>query len=146
MKVRSTKRFAWSAQALPRAAPCCGKAIRPMEPPGLSKVTRNTPSPFPRAKTIFGTEPPSNSSSITAHTTADTGKWTFTSGNLSRCQNHIWYRAPFQFKLNNGSYYSGYWEMDIHFRKSIEMPEPYVVKFWDETSRSDAFGWDFYER
>jgi len=59
---------------------------------------------------------------------------------------HIWYRAPFQFKLNNGSYYSGYWEMDIHFRKKIEMPFPYVVKFWAENWRSDAFGWHFYER
>ena len=28
----------------------------------------------------------------------------------------IWYRAPFQFLLNDGSYYSGYWEMDIQFR------------------------------
>merc|ERR1719334_404013 len=25
---------------------------------------------------------------------------------------HIWYRATFQFLLNNGSYYSGYWEME----------------------------------
>merc|ERR1719193_2644545 len=56
------------------------------------------------------------------------------------------YRAGFQFKLNNGNYYSGYWEMDIHFRKKIEMPAPYVVKFWDETWYSDAFGWHFYER
>jgi hypothetical protein len=30
--------------------------------------------------------------------------------------NHIWYRGTFQFKLANGSYYSGYWEMDMHFR------------------------------
>jgi len=59
---------------------------------------------------------------------------------------HIWYRATFQFLLNNGSYYSGYWEMDIHFRKPIQMPAPYVVKFWDETWYSDAFGWHFYER
>ena len=29
---------------------------------------------------------------------------------------HIWYRSTFQFELNNGSFYSGYWEMDIHFR------------------------------
>merc|ERR1712002_1031201 len=60
---------------------------------------------------------------------------------------HIWYRATFQFKLNTGAYYSGYWEMDIHFRKKNEqMPAPYVVKFWDETWNSDAFGWHFYER
>ena len=26
------------------------------------------------------------------------------------------------------------------------MPAPYVVKFWDETWYSDAFGWHFYER
>merc|ERR1711872_1027333 len=30
---------------------------------------------------------------------------------------HIWYRGTFQFELNNGNFYSGYWEMDIHFRK-----------------------------
>ena len=29
---------------------------------------------------------------------------------------HIWYRSTFQFELNNGAYYTGYWEMDIHFR------------------------------
>ena len=29
---------------------------------------------------------------------------------------HIWYRATYQFELKDGSYYSGYWEMDIHFR------------------------------
>ena len=29
---------------------------------------------------------------------------------------HIWYRGTFQFELNNGNFYSGYWEMDIHFR------------------------------
>ena len=29
---------------------------------------------------------------------------------------HIWYRAAFQFELNTGAFYSGYWEMDIHFR------------------------------
>jgi len=59
---------------------------------------------------------------------------------------HIWYRSTFQFELSNGSYYSGYWEMDIHFRKNIKMPAPYVVKFWDETWHSDGFGWHFYER
>jgi len=59
---------------------------------------------------------------------------------------HIWYRSTFQFELNDGSFYSGYWEMDIHLRKKIEMPAPYVVKFWDETWHSDAFGWHFYER
>merc|ERR1712142_1450108 len=35
----------------------------------------------------------------------------------SKGDSHIWYRAAFQLELNNGSYYSGYWEMDIHFRK-----------------------------
>jgi len=59
---------------------------------------------------------------------------------------HIWYRSTFQFELNDGSFYTGYWEQDIHFRKKIEMPAPYVVKFWDETWHSDAFGWHFYER
>jgi hypothetical protein len=60
---------------------------------------------------------------------------------------HIWYRAAFQFELNNGSYYSGYWEMDIHFRKPVaEMPAPYVVKFWPETWDSKPHYWHFYER
>merc|ERR1712212_941222 len=62
---------------------------------------------------------------------------------------HVWYRAAFQFELNNGSYYSGYWEMDIHFRKALEpgqMPNPYVVKFWPETWDSKPFYWHFYER
>merc|ERR1739838_316743 len=39
-------------------------------------------------------------------------------------------------ELNNGAYYSGYWEMHIHFRKALQpgqMPDPYVVKFWPET-------------
>merc|ERR1712179_466338 len=30
---------------------------------------------------------------------------------------HVWYRATFQLELNDGTFYSGYWEMDIHFRK-----------------------------
>merc|ERR1712055_1058796 len=60
---------------------------------------------------------------------------------------HVWYRAAFQFELNNGSYYSGYWEMDIHFRKPVDkMPAPYVVKFWPETWDSKAHYWHFYER
>ena len=29
---------------------------------------------------------------------------------------HVWYRATFQLELNDGTFYSGYWEMDIHFR------------------------------
>merc|ERR1712241_1065128 len=62
---------------------------------------------------------------------------------------HIWYRSTFQFELNNGAYYTGYWEMDIHFRKALEpgqMPNPYVVKFWPETWDSKPFYWHFYER
>merc|ERR1712142_1240269 len=62
---------------------------------------------------------------------------------------HIWYRSTFQFELNNGSYYSGYWEMDIHFRRALEpgqMPNPYVVKFWPETWDSKPHYWHFYER
>ena len=34
---------------------------------------------------------------------------------------HIWYRGSFQFELNNGNFYSGYWEMDIHFRYIIKI-------------------------
>merc|ERR1711875_178597 len=60
---------------------------------------------------------------------------------------HIWYRGTFQFELNNGSFYSGYWEMDIHFRKpNPKMPNPYVVKFWPETWASKPHYWHFYER
>merc|ERR1712002_866495 len=62
---------------------------------------------------------------------------------------HIWYRSTFQFELNNGAYYSGYWEMDIHFRKALQpgqMPNPYVVKFWPETWDSKPHYWHFYER
>jgi len=59
---------------------------------------------------------------------------------------HIWYRSTFQFELNDGKFYSGYWEMDVHCRKKIQMPAPYVVKFWDETWDSDAYNWHFYER
>merc|ERR1712066_986263 len=62
---------------------------------------------------------------------------------------HIWYRSTFQFELNNGAYYSGYWEMDIHFRKALQpgqMPDPYVVKFWPETWDSKPHYWHFYER
>ena len=29
---------------------------------------------------------------------------------------HIWYRSSFQFKMRNGTYYSGYWEMDVRCR------------------------------
>merc|ERR1711920_207970 len=62
---------------------------------------------------------------------------------------HIWYRATFQFELNDGTFYSGYWEMDIHFRKALQpgqMPDPYVVKFWPETWDSKPHYWHFYER
>merc|ERR1711942_284987 len=60
---------------------------------------------------------------------------------------HIWYRGTFQFELNNGNFYSGYWEMDIHFRKpNPKMPDPYVVKFWPETWASKPHYWHFYER
>jgi len=60
---------------------------------------------------------------------------------------HIWYRATFQFELNDGSYYSGHWEMDIHFRKPVaQMPEPFVVKFWPETWDSKSHYWHFYGR
>merc|ERR1711942_586028 len=60
---------------------------------------------------------------------------------------HIWYRGTFQFELNNGNFYSGYWEMDIHFRKpNPKMPNPYVVKFWPETWASKPHYWHFYER
>merc|ERR1712042_390082 len=60
---------------------------------------------------------------------------------------HVWYRAAFQWELNDGSYYSGYWEMDIHFRKPVDkMPNPYVVKFWPETWDSKPHYWHFYER
>merc|ERR1719420_2089157 len=53
---------------------------------------------------------------------------------------HIWYRAAFQFELNNGSYYSGYWEMDIHFRKPVDkMPAPYVIKFFVKRVKSLCF-------
>merc|ERR1711915_892929 len=51
--------------------------------------------------------------------------------------------------LNDGTYYSGYWEMDIHFRKALQpgqMPDPYVVKFWPETWDSKPHYWHFYER
>merc|ERR1719334_501601 len=33
---------------------------------------------------------------------------------------HVWYRATFQLELNDGPFYSGYWEMDIHFRKPVD--------------------------
>ena len=33
-----------------------------------------------------------------------------------------------------------------YLREKIEMPAPYVVKFFDESWYSDAFGWHFYER
>merc|ERR1712121_329434 len=60
---------------------------------------------------------------------------------------HVWYRAAFQYELNNGSYYSGYWEMDTHFRKPVDkMPAPYVVKFFPETWDSKPHYWHFYER
>merc|ERR1719374_195644 len=60
---------------------------------------------------------------------------------------HIWYRGSFQFELNDGSFYSGYWEMDIYFRKpNPKMPKPYVVKFWPETWASKPHYWHFYER
>merc|ERR1711872_989942 len=60
---------------------------------------------------------------------------------------HIWYRGTFQFELNNGNFYGGYWEMDIHFRKpNPKMPNPYVVKFWPETWASKPHYWHFYER
>merc|ERR1719333_509521 len=60
---------------------------------------------------------------------------------------HIWYRGTYQFELNNGNFYSGYWEMDIHFRKpNPKMPKPYVVKFWPETWASKPHYWHFYER
>jgi len=65
---------------------------------------------------------------------------------IPKGDDHIWYRSTFQFQLNNGSYYSGYWEMDIHLRKNIKMPSPFVVKFWDESWYSNAFSWQFYER
>jgi len=65
---------------------------------------------------------------------------------VPKSDDHIYYRATYQLELNDGTYYSGYWEMDIRFRKKIEMPAPYVVKFWDESWHSDAFGWHFYER
>jgi len=68
---------------------------------------------------------------------------------IPKGNDHIWYRSTFQFELNNGSYYSGYWEMDIHFRRALEpgqMPNPYVVKFWPETWDSKPFYWHFYER
>merc|ERR1712033_138778 len=48
---------------------------------------------------------------------------------------------------NNSNFYSGYWEMDIHFRKpNPKMPNPYVVKFWPETWASKPHYWHFYER
>jgi len=60
---------------------------------------------------------------------------------------HVWYRATFQLELNDGTFYSGYWEMDIHFRKPVDkMPNPYVVKFWPETWDSKPHYWHFYER
>jgi len=60
---------------------------------------------------------------------------------------HIWYRGSFQFELNNGNFYSGYWEMDIHFRKpNPKMPNAYAVKFWPETWASKPHYWHFYER
>lgn len=59
---------------------------------------------------------------------------------------HIWYRGTFQFKLAGGNYYSGYWEMDVHFRKKVQMPSPFVVRFVAESWESDAFSWGFYER
>jgi len=68
---------------------------------------------------------------------------------IPKGNDHIWYRSTFQFELNNGAYYSGYWEMDIHFRKALkpgEMPDPYVVKFWPETWDSKAHYWHFYQR
>jgi len=60
---------------------------------------------------------------------------------------HIWYRGTFQFELENGSFYSGYWEQDVHCRKKIEkMPHSFVLRFDDETWKSDGWGWNFYER
>jgi len=59
---------------------------------------------------------------------------------------HIWYRSTFQFQLKSGKFYSGHWEMDVHCRKKIQMPPPYVVRMVEETWESDGKSWSFYER
>merc|ERR1712002_939283 len=66
------------------AASCSGTATK-KRVTGSWGLGHSTPSPFPRAITTFGTEPPSNTSWTTEITTAATGKWTATSGNPSRC-------------------------------------------------------------
>merc|ERR1719193_2486692 len=85
MTAPSTRKLSSSARDSPLAASCCGTETK-RRAAGWSGVGHNTPSPFPRATTTFGTEAPTNSNSTTEVTTAATGRWTFTSGNPSRCQ------------------------------------------------------------
>jgi len=60
---------------------------------------------------------------------------------------HVWYRGTFQFELENGSFYSGYWEQDVHMRKKIEkMPHSFVLRYDPETWNSDGWSWNFFER
>jgi len=59
---------------------------------------------------------------------------------------HIWYRSCFQYQLGSGKFYSGYWEMDVHCRKKIQMPSPFVVRVNEETWDCDGTGWSFYLR
>merc|ERR1712142_985880 len=123
---------------------CTSSPVSPKERPTLSTLPCLRDSPLRESggdKTAL-TGPLPTMSSLTA--LLSTKKFAVPKGN-----DHIWYRSTFQFELNNGAYYTGYWEMDIHFRKALEpgqMPNPYVVKFWPETWDSKPFYWHFYER
>merc|ERR1711872_106541 len=84
----SPRRSFWSALGSRPAASCGGTATR-RRALGSSRPGPSTPSLFPRATTTSGTEPPSNSNSMTAHSTLATGKWTSTSENpWIRCPTH----------------------------------------------------------
>jgi len=66
---------------------------------------------------------------------------------VSKGEDHVWYRGTFQFELDDGSYYSGYWEQDVHMRKKVKkMPSAFVLRYDPETWHSDGWSWNFYER
>merc|ERR1712168_1478354 len=84
----SPRRSCWSAPGSRPAASCGGTATR-RRALGSSRPGPSTPSLFPRATTTSGTEPPSNSNSMTAPSTLATGKWTSTSENpWTKCPTH----------------------------------------------------------
>merc|ERR1712168_986856 len=84
----SPRRSVWSALGSRPAASCGGTATR-RRALGSSRPGPSTPSLSPRATTTSGTEPPSNSNSMTAPSTLATGKWTSTSENpWIRCPTH----------------------------------------------------------